>query len=189
VRILSPARNQKAVLRRKDAERLIRQGRAVWVADDQILLNSAPANKSNAEAARAWEDDYVPKWDGYKITQELLKFGTNPPTSDRFRGERRIGLAAIDHRQSRADAPPKKAPAFDDPRRLVIADRLNKHDAEVRAEELALAPQDHALRILERTKLRPSDRLFPGSGRGEAGSCVSSERFRCYRWPERTGWF
>ena len=61
-------------------------------------------------------------------------------------------------------------------------------DADLLAEHVIRT--EDGLRTFERAKAaKANNKLFPGWGRGEAGSCLDSERFRCYRWPERTPWF
>lgn len=50
--IVNPILNQSPRIRRKDAERLVAQGRAEWVASDQLRLVAAhSANRANASAA------------------------------------------------------------------------------------------------------------------------------------------
>lgn len=52
VRTVNPVLNQSPTLRRKDAERLVRLGRAEWVASDQIrLVMSDPQNRAAAALA------------------------------------------------------------------------------------------------------------------------------------------
>lgn len=54
VRITNPVLNKSPFIRLKDAERLVKQGRAVWVVpDDQLRLNDHPANRANAAEAAA----------------------------------------------------------------------------------------------------------------------------------------
>jgi hypothetical protein len=83
----------------KDAEFYVNEGRAEWVGRDQLRLVLAhPKNRAAAERARGWELDYRPNYDGDRITQELMLFGTNPPTDEGGRFRRRGGgLAAADH--------------------------------------------------------------------------------------------
>jgi len=115
VRIINPVLNQSPVIRRKDADRLVNQERAAWVSPDQLRLDLAhPGNQRAAAQARGWEQDYAPSFGRDRITQQLMLYG---PAA-------KGGLAAVDHTRTRFAAPPAKAPAFDDPRRLVNGDKL-----------------------------------------------------------------
>jgi len=62
VRITNPAMNQSPVIRRKDANCLVAQGRAEWVAADQLRLNlSHYANRANVAAAAYYYNRAVAK--------------------------------------------------------------------------------------------------------------------------------
>lgn len=115
VRIINPVLNQSSVIRCKDAERLVNQGRAAWVSHDQLRLDLAhPVNQHAAAQACEWERDYTPSIDRDRITQELRRYGPGA----------KGGLVAIDRARTSFKAPPAKAPAFDNPERLVIRDKL-----------------------------------------------------------------
>ena len=115
VRIINSVMNQSPVIRRKDADRLVNQGRAAWVAPDQVRLDLAhPTNQRAAEQARGWEQNHTPSFDRDRISQELRLYGPHA----------KGGLVATDRRRTRFEAPPQKAPALNDPRRLVIRDKL-----------------------------------------------------------------
>lgn len=60
-------------------------------------------------------------------------------------------------------------------------------DAELLAEHVIRT--EDALRSWGLAKSMPNNKLFPGWGKGETGTCVQPEPARCYRWPERTPWF
>jgi len=115
VRIINPILNQSPVIRRKDADRLVNQGRAALVSPDQLRLDLGhPANQRAAAQARSWEQHYMPSFDRDRITQKLMLHGPSA----------KGGLVAKDRRRARFEAPPAKAPAFDDPGRPVICDKL-----------------------------------------------------------------
>lgn len=114
-RIVNPVLNQSPVIRRKDANRLVKQGRAAWVSPDQLRLDLAHlANQRAAAQARAWEQDYTPSFDRDRITQELRLYGPDA----------KGGLVAVDQARTSFEAPPAKAPSLDDPKRLVTRDKL-----------------------------------------------------------------
>ena len=50
-RIVNQSRNLSPIVRRKDAERLVRLGRAEWIAADQLRLTANAVNRTAAAAA------------------------------------------------------------------------------------------------------------------------------------------
>lgn len=88
------------------------EGRAEWIGGNQLrLLPSHPKNIAAAERAKAWEADYRPTVDADRTTQALRTFGA-------------ARLIGIDHATTRFQPLPVKAPSFDNPKRLVIRDRM-----------------------------------------------------------------
>lgn len=73
-RIVNPMLNQSPMLRRKDAERLVSLGRAMWVSHDQLRLDPThPVNEHNATvAARGYE------WPTGKILPTAQEFRNIP---------------------------------------------------------------------------------------------------------------
>ena len=91
VRIVNPVLNRSPVIRRKDANRLVAQGRAAWVSADQLRLNLAhPANQRAAARAAAgyeWPVDKV------VTARELLNVGVVRP-------EKALGGAPCRHKSA-----------------------------------------------------------------------------------------
>lgn len=60
VRVVNQTCNRSAVIRRKDGDRLVNQGRAAWISSDQLRLNpNHPVNRANATAAADGYDSAV----------------------------------------------------------------------------------------------------------------------------------
>jgi hypothetical protein len=61
VKVVNEVRNWDGLMRRKDAEWYVEEGRAEWVGKDQPrLVLSHPDNIAAAARARAWEAGYRP---------------------------------------------------------------------------------------------------------------------------------
>ena len=125
VRNVGENRGRPGRISRKDAEHYIKRGRAEWVGHGQFwdesrlgddgsrgawveadllrLILSHPKNLDAAARARAWEADYMPSFDGDRITQRLRLYGVNPPADKHGRGGG--GLAAVDRRRSHRQNP------------------------------------------------------------------------------------
>ena len=76
-RIVNPVLNQSPVIRRKDAERLVTQKRALWVSTDQLRLNLVhEGNQREAAGAAAGYE-----WPSGKVVtvRELLNIGVVRP--------------------------------------------------------------------------------------------------------------
>jgi hypothetical protein len=68
-RITNPVMNQSQMLRRKDAERLVKLGRATWVGEDQLRLDlSHPANRRAMAIASS----------GYDMAEMRARGGDRP---------------------------------------------------------------------------------------------------------------
>ena len=81
--------------------------------DNQLrLLLTHPKNQAALYRAVSWQDDYIPQASDRR--DRLSHAAALHPD----------GLAAINHTSMRFRRPPEKAPAFDDPKHLVIQDRL-----------------------------------------------------------------
>ena len=75
VRIINPVLNQSPVIRRKEGDRLVNQGRAAWVSVDQLRLNlSHEANQRAAvRAARGYESAGIPAHCGDRPNLDELR--------------------------------------------------------------------------------------------------------------------
>ena len=122
VKVVNPVWNGSGLIKHKVAEYYVSEGRAKWVGSQLRLNPSHPLNVAAAARANAWAADYRPTSDRDPITQALRLFGPSP-ASDKY-GRGGGGLSAVNHAKTRFQRPPKKAPAFEHPKRLVIRDRL-----------------------------------------------------------------
>lgn len=112
VRIVNSVWNGNGVIKRKIAECYVREGRAEWVAGDQLrLVLSHPKNQAALARAKAWQEDYVPQSTDYR--------------------DRVAYTAALGGRVSFGSTlyarPAEKAPAFGSQNRLVVGDQLIPH--------------------------------------------------------------
>ena len=90
-RIINPVLNQSPVIRRKDANRLVNQGRAAWVARDQVRLNLTDrANgRAAAQAASGYESAEMPAHCGDRPNLDELRKNDPARYAARWRGSAR----------------------------------------------------------------------------------------------------
>ena len=96
VKVVNAVWNGRALIRRRDAEHCVSDGRAEWVGVDQVrLILSHPLNVAAAARARAWEREAIPI-----SHRDRMARAPNAPGQ----------LRKLDHRPTRFKPPLKRFP-------------------------------------------------------------------------------